>query len=96
MPHDIATSSLISMIGDILCKICTDCEAGSADIKTRLNCKTCVLLNIKEEPQAEFTLTCNHCGVCLNLQMSDPANVETFSCDNCLWKDDEASVQSAR
>ena len=62
------------MIGDFLCKICTDCEAGSADIKTRLNCKTCVLLNIKEEPQAEFTLTC----------------------DNCLWKDDEASVQSAR
>ena len=88
MPYDIAASELNSIIGVFLCKICTKCEAVSADIKTRIDCKTCVLLNIKQEPQTEVTLRCNHCGVCLNMQMSDPANVEPFSCNNCLWKDD--------
>ena len=88
MPHDVATSKLNCIIGVFLSKMCTKCEAVSADIKTRLNCKTCVLLNIKQEPQTDVTLICNHCGVCLNLQMCDPANVEPFSCDNCLWKDD--------
>ena len=88
MPHDAATSKLESIIGIFLCKICTKCEAVSADIKTRLNCKACVLLNIKQEPQTDVTLICNPCGVYFNLQMCDPANVERFSCDNCLWKDD--------
>ena len=84
MPHD----KLDSIIGIFLCKIFTKCEAVSADIKTRLNCKACVLLNIKQEPQTDVTLICNHCGVCFNLQLCDPANVEPLSCDNCLWKDD--------
>ena len=88
MPHEVSTSELHSIIVFFLCNMCTKCEALSADIKTRLNCKTCVLLNLKQEPQTEVTLRCNHCGVCLNMQMSDPANVEPFSCNNCLWKDD--------
>ena len=69
-------------------KMCNRCEALSADIQTQLKCQTCVLLNIKQEPQTEITVTCHHCGVCLDMQMSDPANVEPFSCNNCAWKDD--------
>ena len=84
MPHEVTAS----IIGIFLCKMCTKCEAMSADIKTRLNCKTCVLLNIKHEHQTEVNLICNHCGVCSNLQMRDSTNDEPFSCDNCLWTDD--------
>ena len=46
------------------------------------------LLNIKQEPQTEVTVTCHHCGLCLDMQMCDPANLDPFSCNNCAWKDD--------
>ena len=69
-------------------KSCKKCRELFADIETRLSCNTCVLLNIKQEPQTEITVTCHHCGLCLDMQMGDPASVCPFSSDNCAWKDD--------